>query len=178
VPAFHRNLGILLVREGRYDEAFLCYAEALRLDPKSPRSYYLMGNARLDQGRSAEAVEYFRAALQLDPDDIESILALSKVFASDSNPRIRNGAEAVVLGERANALFGGQQLLALDTLAMAYAETARFDLARITISNALVLAMSGSTTDMVAAMQERQRLYQSNIPYREIRTNTPPIDTK
>jgi len=81
------------------------------------------------------------------------------------NPQIRNGTEAVVRPEKANALTGGNQPFVLATLAMAYAEARRFADAREAVQSALGLAASGDT---LSAWQAQLRLYESNQPSREV----------
>jgi len=54
------------------------------------------------------------------------MIFLARVLAADENPQIRNGAEALALATKASQLAGQAQSVALDTLAMACAETGRF----------------------------------------------------
>lgn len=168
------NLAALLMKLDRLDEALPYCDEAVRLDPANPRPHYLKGKVRYDQQRSSEAIGHFRHALNLDPDNLATLTWLSRILSSDLNPQNRSGAEAVVLAERANRLSGGRLWFVLDTLAMAYAEAGRFDLAQVTISNAIATASAAVQKDEVATLEQRLRLYQSHRPYREAPTNAPP----
>jgi uncharacterized protein YcsI (UPF0317 family) len=57
--------------------------------------------------------------------------------------------------------------VALDTLAMAYAETGRFGEAVQTEQQAVNLAGAAGQKDDAAAMQQRLELYQKHQPWRE-----------
>jgi tetratricopeptide (TPR) repeat protein len=179
-PLAHDNLGTLLVKLGRFDEAMGQYAEAAHLKPGDPRPHYLIGKAWLRRHQGAEAIAHFRDALRLDPNDYEALTFLARVLASDENPRIRNGAEAVTLAERANELTGGGQPFVLDALAMAYAEAGRFADAQRTIQQAIDLAASAGAKENLPAMQQCLKLYQSGQPYRGAFTNAvePPVPAK
>jgi tetratricopeptide (TPR) repeat protein len=166
-PETHENLGALLVKLGRIDEAMIHYEAAARLDPHDGRSQYLMAKALLRQGRSDQAVERFHEALRRDPDNLQALVYLARVLAASHDPRIRNGAEATRLAERANMLTGGTQSFMLDTLAMAYAESGRFDEAEQTLRQALERASASGETEVTSAMQDRLKLYHSRQPYRE-----------
>ena len=48
------------------------------------------------------------------------------MMATDPDPSVRNGSEAVRLAERAVQLTGAREPTLLDTLAAAYAEAGRF----------------------------------------------------
>src|SRR5208283_613167 len=122
----HNRLGQLLAELGCFDKAINEFAEAARLDPGDPHPYYLMGMTLLMQDHDAEAVGRFREALRLDPNDLPTLIFLARALASSENPQIRNGAEAVALADKANALTGGGQPLVLEILAMSCAEDGRF----------------------------------------------------
>jgi tetratricopeptide (TPR) repeat protein len=165
-PLAHLNLGALLAKLGQSDEAMQHYAEAARLLPGDPRPHYLMGKAVLRQNQSAAAIAHFRDALRCDENDFQTLTFLARVLASDENPQVRHGAEAVDLAERANALTGGSQPFVLDALAMACAEQGRFNDAQRIVRKAIDLATAASMTN-TSGMKERLQLYQSSQPYRE-----------
>jgi len=172
-PLAHDNLGTLLVKLSRFYEAMSQYEEAARLDPGDFRPYYLMGKALLKQGRNAEAISKFREALQLDPKDFQTLAFLARVLASDENPQIRNGVEAVALAEKANDLTGGEHPFILDILAMSYAETGHFKDALQAEQHAIQLAQAADLKE-TNEMNARLELYKSGQPYRETFTNALP----
>lgn len=166
-PSAHDSLGIILIQLGRFDEAKTEFAEALRLDATYAPAHFQLGRALLKQGRDAEALPPFREALRLEPDNFPMLLQVARVLAGDENPQARNGAEAVVLAQRAAQLAGGEQPVVLDTLAAAYAEAGRFDEAVQTQQRAVELARASGSNDDMPAMQQRLELYQSRQPWRE-----------
>jgi tetratricopeptide (TPR) repeat protein len=166
-PVTHENLGVLLVKTGRIDEAISHYQAAAKLDPTDPRAPYLMAKALLRQGHDAEAVTQFREALRRDPNYLQALVYFARVLAADRDPHIRDGAEATLLAERANAMTGGTQSFMLDTLAMAYAETGRFTEAQHALQQAVERSTVAGETEAVLAMQERLKLYEFGHPYRE-----------
>ena len=155
----------------REDEALEQYAEAARLAPEDPRPFYLIGKAWLKQNQSGKAVAAFRQGLRLDPNDVQTLTYLARVLASDSDGRVRNGAEAVTLAVRANELTGGDQPFVLDVLAMAYAEAGQFDQARETTRKAIEIASQTGDSVRTPEMEQRLMLYQSNQPYRAPASN-------
>jgi len=61
------NLGALLYLSGNLDEAITLFQQALRQKPDAG-AYYLLGLAMTDRGKVHESVQYFRLALELNPD--------------------------------------------------------------------------------------------------------------
>jgi tetratricopeptide (TPR) repeat protein len=170
-PLAHDNLGTLLIQLGRFEDGMREYTEAARLKPDDPLPHYLMGKAWLRHGQSAKAVLAFQESLRRDPDDFHTATYAARVLATDPDPAVRNGVEAVKLAERANTLSNGAQPLVLDTLAMAYAEAGRFHDAQNTLRRAIELAQAAGVRDWERDMQQRLRLYQAASPYREASTN-------
>lgn len=167
------RLGILLTRLGRFDEAMYQYQLAVQLDPQDARPYYLMGRTLLMQGRDADAVGKFQEALRMEPNDLSTLLFLASVLASSQNAQIRDGTNAVVLAQKANALAGGDQPLMLEVLAMAYAEAGQFDDAQRTEQSAIQLAQAAGV-QKTNTMNQRLDLYRAGRPYRESFSNLPP----
>jgi tetratricopeptide (TPR) repeat protein len=166
ISILHENLATLLVELGQVDEAMSQYAEAARLDPTDPRPRYLMGRTLLRLGRDAEAVDEFRQALRADSDDFQTLLFLASTLASDENPQIRNGAEAVTIAKKAATFAGNEQSSVLEVLAMSYAEAGRFADAQQAERSALQLATAAGLKN-TNVMDERLELYKSGRPYRE-----------
>jgi tetratricopeptide (TPR) repeat protein len=163
-PMLHYELGLVLVQLRQFDEAMEQYHQAARFASDNPDLYYEMGKLLLLQGRADDSVNQLRESLRLDPFNVPALGLLAQVLASDDEPQIRNGPEALALAERANALTGGRQPYVLDALAMAYAETGRFSEAQQAEQGAILLARgAGLGTD---DMSRRLALYQSGQPFR------------
>ncbi len=172
MPLTHENLGTQLVELGRVDDAMKEYQAAARLAPLDPRPFYLMGKAWLRCAQGKNAVAAFQEALRLVPDDLQSLIFLARILASDPDPGIRNGAQAIILAERADKLTDGRQPFVLATLAMAYAEAGRFDEARKAVQTALDLMAAGGHEN-ISTFRSQLRFYESNQPYRDVFTNLP-----
>jgi cytochrome c-type biogenesis protein CcmH/NrfG len=143
------------------------FSEAAQLDAGYAPPRFQMGRILLKQGHDAEALPHFHEALRLEPDNLPMLIYFARVLAADENPQIRNGAEALVLATKASQLAGRAQPVALDTLAMAYAETGRFDEAAQAAQEAVNLARAAGQKDDAAIMQQRLELYQKHQPWRE-----------
>ncbi len=166
-PSLHRSLGIILSQLGHDDEAMSQFAEATRLDGNYAPAHFQMGRTLLKLGHDDEAVSEFRLALRLEPDNLEVLIYTARVLASDKNLQSRDGAEALEFASRASQIAGDKQPVALDTLAMAYAESGRFEEAVETERQAVKFALAAGQHDDAAAMQKRLQLYQNHQPWRE-----------
>ena len=167
VAKYHSNLGDALAKLHSFDKGLAQFAEAARLEPSSPLPHFLMGRTEMRRGLSAKAIDHFQDALRLDPDDVDSLTFLARMLAADQDAAIRNGTKAVTLAEHANETSGGMQPFVLDTLAMAYAETGRFDLAQMAATNAIAFATANHQTNLASSVEEHLKLFQNRLPYRE-----------
>lgn len=158
-------LGSVFMKLGQFDEAMDQYNQAARYHPDNPGLYCRMGALLFMRSDDAEAVDKVREALRLDPLNVPALTLLAEILASDDNPQIRNGAEAVKLAEKANSITGNNDVSVLDILAMSYAATGRFDKAQQIEEHAIRLAQdAGLETDN---LNQRLKLYQLGRPYRE-----------
>lgn len=72
--------GVTLLHLNEYEAARRDLEAALRLDPKLPNIYTLVGEARDKTGATAEAESAFLQALQLSPDDFEANLYVGAIL--------------------------------------------------------------------------------------------------
>ncbi len=68
----HYNLGVVLVDEGRLEEAQPSFERAIRLKPDYDEAYYNLGLSLAQRGRVEEAVANFARALAIDPQNAET----------------------------------------------------------------------------------------------------------
>jgi tetratricopeptide (TPR) repeat protein len=68
----HNNLGIVLMEQGRIDEAIGQYREAVRVNPDFAYAHNNLGRALDKKGQTDEAIIQFQEAIRLVPDDIEA----------------------------------------------------------------------------------------------------------
>jgi Flp pilus assembly protein TadD len=66
-PAIWYNLGVLLVEQGRKEEAEQAYRKAVDADPKYAAAWSNLGLLLVEQGRKEEAEQVYRKALDADP---------------------------------------------------------------------------------------------------------------
>lgn len=163
------GLGVALAGLGRPDEAIPPFEEGLRLDPDFTEGHNRLGAALLAAGRAREAMKHFRETLRRQPEDVYACNALAWVMATSEDPALRDGAEAVRLGEAARRATGGRHAAVLDTLAAAYAEAGRFEEAVATAETAARLFRDKGKEKLASEAEGRMKLYQEGRPFRERR---------
>ena len=75
------NLGLLLHRMGRYDEAQTAYTSALDQDSQCCEAAYNLGSLHEDRGAVEEAIVDYRRALGLSPDYADAHFNLAGALA-------------------------------------------------------------------------------------------------
>lgn len=170
----HGNLGVALKESGRMSEAIEHYREALRIDPAYINARMNLGDALLSHGRFDEAIGHYREVLRIKPDSTKASNNLASALnnlawlrATASDPRFRNGVQAVELAERFCRLFDYRHPMALGTLAAAYAEAGQFGEAVKMARKAMDLAKADGEEGFVRATQARLQLYERGLPYHE-----------
>ncbi len=64
----HNDLGDLLHRRGKFDEAMVQFQKALEIDPNAAQVHNNLGAALLDEGRVDEAIPHLQKALEVMPE--------------------------------------------------------------------------------------------------------------
>lgn len=167
------SLANALRRDGRVQESLSQYTEVLRLDPAvSQASFgYAMGLVRL--GRYQEARSRLESAMKTFPDQPGFAHALARVLAAAPDDRVRDGARAVSL---MNELLKSQQTLPMaETMAMALAESGRFEDAARWQQDAIRAASESKREDLVRKLAVNLKLYQSRQPCRTPWTLDDPV---
>lgn len=114
-------------------------------------------------GRYGQAVRGFTMAIELRPRDARAHLGLARIMATCQDANFRDGQKAVARATRALELTSPDNLVALDTLAAACAESGRFEQAVKWQTKAVELAPPGAKDPL----RSRLRLYQAQRPYRQ-----------
>jgi protein O-mannosyl-transferase len=161
------NLGALLFLRQEFGEAAAQYSEAVHLNPTNAGIRFNAALAFLKVHRTDEALAEFQEATKLRPDWPEPLNAEAWTLATSSDDKVRNGAQAIKLAEKAAELSSRRVPAILNTLAAAYAEAGRFDDAIATANQAIELAQSANQTNLVAKIERALALYKSHTPLRE-----------
>ncbi len=74
------NLGLLLTRLDRLDEAEPLFRESVRIDPRFPQGHYQLGTFLEKKGRAEEAVRELEEAARLDASYAEPHYALARLY--------------------------------------------------------------------------------------------------
>jgi len=103
----HLKLGFAFLKKERLREAIDKFKEAMSLNPENEETRALIKNSIFDEsikfsskGNEETSMRYLTAYLTIDPDDIDTHLALTKAF--------------IKRGDRRNALGSLNKLVALD----------------------------------------------------------------
>ena len=159
------NLGFVLASQGKWNEAVAAYRAALALNPRISQVHYLLGSALLSQGKAEEALPEYGAALELDPSHPLALNDLAWLLATATDARLRDGKQAVSLGERLCRLTNYKVPQYLGTLAAAYAEAGRFDEAATTAERARELAAGGGDAALAQRNAQLLQLYRQGKAY-------------
>ena len=136
LPEVLDSLGNALAAKGRFDEAIKSYRQAILVNSNHSETFFHLGMTLGELGRSREAVAQYREALKLNPNLIGALNNLAWELATSPDDKLRNGAEAVSLAERACELTHYREPEFVGTLAAAYAEAGDFPEAVTTAENA------------------------------------------
>jgi tetratricopeptide (TPR) repeat protein len=166
-PEARGLLAVALDSLGQSDQAAAEYEQAIRDKPADADLQYLYAMSLAMQGQTQAAVGHYRRALELKPDMVTALNNLAWILAANSDDRLRNGAEAVRLAQRACELTGNREPMLLGTLAAAYAEAGRFAEAVTTAEQARTLATAAGLRDVAEKNGELLKLYRSGKPCRE-----------
>jgi hypothetical protein len=125
--------------------------------------YSLRANALSRLGRKSEALNDFQSAIKLSKTDPVCRAGAAWLYATSTDPKIRNGATAIALSTEAARLSGWKDDTVLDVLAAGYAEAGDFKSAQKWEEKAILL---GSAQD-IPFYQHRLLSYQDGKPWRE-----------
>ena len=166
-PVSHMNLGALLAQHGNIGEAIAEYQRAVKLAPGRASGHYALGTGFEQAGQSRAAIGEYREALRLNPNSPDALRNLASLLASDPDPALRNGAEAVRLAQRACELTDFREIFSVSVLATALAETGRFKEAAATARRAEQMAQAAGDRDGAQANRRLAEMFQAGQPYHD-----------
>jgi len=119
------------------------------------------------QRETAMAAAHYTKALRLKPDHRAALNNLAWIRATDAQPGLRDGTEAVRLAKRACELTDYKAATPLETLATAYAEAGRFEDAVAAAQRARQLALAKGQGDLAERYLTMIQLFSNRKPYHE-----------
>jgi tetratricopeptide (TPR) repeat protein len=141
------------------------YSAAIRLDPLDPDAYFNRANTYRATKQYAKAADDWSEVLRLDATDGEAHDRLGWLLATCPDGRVRDGQRAVEHAGAACELTEGKSPFHLATLAAAFAETGRFDLAVKWQKRALESPQY--ERDEGPSARRRLELFENRQPYHE-----------
>ena len=166
-PDLQSRLARALIRCGKAEEALKHCQDLVASHPEDPAFRSVLAGVCLQLDRPDEAILNLREAIRRAPKTPAYMNQLAGLLAASSEDRLRNGAEAVALAERACALTHHRNAAVLDTLGMAYAEAGRFPEAVGAAEEARTLALAGQDLRGADTVARKLELYRAGKPYHE-----------
>ncbi len=154
-----------LLAEDRAAQAVAVLSDALQDLPAAVPVRLLLAQTLGESGQSRAAIARYRECLTTQPDLVEALNGLAWFLATDPDPAVRRGQEALTLAERAAQLTSSEDPGVQDTLAAALAEVGQFGRAVEVARQARTLAERLGASSLVTELDERIRLYAAQTPY-------------
>src|SRR5206468_12877415 len=121
----------------------------------------------LSIARKPDGLQQLRDIVDNAPDSPRMLDESAWLLATHPDPKVRDGARAVELAERACTLSERRVPIMLDTLAAAYAEAGDFARAIAAVEEALKRAHSAGDTDAAKLSENILASLNANLPYRQ-----------
>jgi protein O-mannosyl-transferase len=160
-PDIQDKLGQCFLQNQQPGQAFTAFQNAVSLDPNNADAQLKLAMILDGEGDGAEAIPHYRMAIALNTNSVIALNNLAWLFATNPDPHLRNGQEAVSLGERACQLTQYQEAVFIGTLAAAYAEAGRFNDAIVTAQKAHDLALAHGQKEIADRNTYLMQLYKS-----------------
>ncbi|MDQ6623276.1 MAG: tetratricopeptide repeat protein [Verrucomicrobiota bacterium] len=165
--AAYSALGVALLENGETAPSSRSLERALELNPNYAEAHYNLANTRLAAGDLEDALAHYARAIELNPDDYEAENNLAWILATSPRPETRDGARALALATRADALTAGSSPVVTATLAAAYAEAGRFKEAGESATRAIALANAEGNSARAASAREQLEFYRAGRSFRD-----------
>jgi len=163
------NLALALNQQAQWSEAVVLFAKTVDAASPDANAHSQFALALAHERRTREAMSQYARALLIQPDFPDALAGLSWILATDSNPDLRNGTEAIRMAERACELTERKDPEKLRTLAAAYAEAGRFPEAIVTADRAQELAQRSGKPEEATQCQRLREKFSANQPWRDER---------
>jgi Flp pilus assembly protein TadD len=154
-------LGNLYLADHQREKAADQFEQVIRLLGNNAEAEMGLAVIAGDAGRNAEAIAHYRRVVALDANSVYARNNLAWLLATDADPGLRNGGEAVRLAEQACQLTRYDQAFYIGTLAAAYAEAGKFAAAVKTAQKARDVALAHGQKDVAANNERLLGIYQT-----------------
>jgi hypothetical protein len=134
-----------------------------RQKSEAARHLQLLASRLEDEGKTAEAIQNYRQALDVDSNDPVALNNLALILVTADKPELRDGREAVRLASKAVQLTDSREPIMIGTLAAAYAEAGQFTNAVEMAKAAEFLALITDQKDVAAKNAELRSLYAAGM---------------
>ena len=157
--------GVSFSKSGRYDQAIQAFSKAIEINPRNTSAYINRGLSWYYKGDYNQAIADYTKALDINPYHADAYNNLAWALAICPDYRLRNGAKAVEVAQKAVEL--NPEADTLDTLAAAYAAAGHFSEAIDTTQKALELAENSQQQELAKEIKGRLDLYKQSKAYVE-----------
>jgi tetratricopeptide (TPR) repeat protein len=158
------NLANALYRLGRLQEAEAHYRGVIERDPARADARLALARSQIALSHWQPALQTLRNALQTHPGDARIALELARLLASAPSAQVRDGAAALRLAQH---LFQRESSLPnAEVLAMALAESGRFDEAARLQQELIQTARSQQRPDLLPGLEAALASYQAGRAWR------------
>jgi tetratricopeptide (TPR) repeat protein len=161
------NYGIALLNKDEWDNAINPLHHAVECEPGNARYREVLALVLTSEQQNVEALSKLREAAKQNPARADFLNDLAWFLATTPYSRLRNGAEAVQLAERACQLTHYQSAAAINTLAAAYAEAGHFEEAITNAQLASSMALKSGDEALLHKSERMLNLFQLHRPYHE-----------
>jgi tetratricopeptide (TPR) repeat protein len=159
-------LGNAMMRKGRYAEAAQYYAGAVRQFPGDMKARLMEVLALYRAGVThTEIIRRLEEAVSINPNQKVIASMLARFLAASEDDTIRDGPRALALAQKIMSPFPVPE--EAETLAMAYAETGRYEEAISQQNSAITAAFLSSRGDLLPRLEGTLALYKEGKPCRE-----------
>lgn len=165
-PADRSRLARMLVLSGQEESGLQIYHEVQERGPKSPDDEFLTAEILIQGGCHARAATKLRDLTQRFPRSLRAKARLAWVLATAPEENDRDSAEAVRLAKMVTQQGRSDSVIALETLAVAYANSGNFAEAIQLQQQILKILETEQDPAKVTAAKNRLSLFEANTPYR------------
>jgi tetratricopeptide (TPR) repeat protein len=160
----YNSRGVVWALKGDFNRAIDDYNKALEIRPRYAEAYNNRGYARTQRGELKEALDDYSHALEIDPLLVDAYNNKAWILATTDDDRLRNGAQAIMLAQKAAELQ--QSIASLDTLAAAYAAAGNYEAAIETQKKVIQKLILENQTSEVPIYMTHLNTYRSQQPLR------------